>query len=97
MMNLHNPIRFYSFSSVQANSTMFLAILQLSSFTRASSQSPKAYSLISSGASSLLSEQIQLRTSRACSIACALSLSATPVSTDTTLGTLHSSAAPPGT
>jgi hypothetical protein len=62
MMNLHNPIRFYAFSS------MFLAILQLSSFTRASQRS-KAYSLIFSGACSLLSEQIQLRTRTARSIA----------------------------
>jgi hypothetical protein len=61
-MNLHNPIRFYAFSS------MFLAILQLSSFTRAS-QRPKAYSLIFSGACWLLSEQIQLRTRTARSIA----------------------------
>uniref|UniRef100_A0A0A9D8I3 Uncharacterized protein n=1 Tax=Arundo donax TaxID=35708 RepID=A0A0A9D8I3_ARUDO len=81
---------FYTLSSVRANSTAFLAILQLSSFTRAS-QSSKASSFIASNANSLLSEQIQLRTNRACSIARALPLLATPESTETMPGILHSS------
>ena len=79
----------HAVSSVRANSTAFLAILQLSSFTRVS-QSLKAPSFIASNANSWLSEQIQLRTTTACSIAGELPLPATPESTDTMPGILQS-------